>query len=616
MCAINGFNFNDRDLILKMNQVTSHRGPDSSGHFCSDDISLGHNRLSIIDLSDEAGQPMHSFDGKEVIVFNGEIYNFQELKKELQGYPFKTKSDTEVILAAYKKWGRECVKKLDGIFAFAIWDREKKEIFLARDHLGVKPLYYFLSGGRFVFSSEIKAILQHNVPREIDKRALSSYFHLLYSLAPLTIYKNIFKVPPAHFTTFSIKSGDLKVEKYWDLNKIEIDKKISKNEAKKRLRILASGAVKKQMISDRPIGVFLSGGIDSTLVAALVKKHTSEKIKTFSVGFDVEDQNEKFNFDFNMARRVSKDFDTDHHELMIAAKDVLGVLEKVAWHMDEPISNHTQPMTYLLSKLAKEKVAVVLGGDGGDEIFGGYPRYRYNLMLDYYQKLPVFLRRAFLDKAVARYKHRDTLSQKLDTPSGVERYLLFMSQKDANINKIIRKDFLEDDWFLKKLKEDYGKTDFKTQNGQMMYSDLKNWLAEESLMRSDKTTMAFGLEERVPLLDKNLVEFGFSLPDSHKLGFIDYKKILKEAHRDYLPDYVINAPKRGWFTPAAKWLRTDLKDFAYEILSESYCPATKEFFDFKELEKALNDHISKKKYNLPLIWSVMSFQMWYKNFMC
>jgi len=476
----------------------------------------------------------------------------------------------------------------------------------------VKPLYYYFDGQRLIFSSEIKAILEHNIEKKIDARALSSYWHLLYPLAPLTIYQNIFKLPPAHFLIY--RAGRLSVERYWQPKPAE--KILDKAEIKKELKRLTAEAVKKQLISDRPLGVFLSGGIDSSAVAALARKFSDKKLKTFCVGFDVEEEKAKFNFDFEMARRVSQDLGTEHHEVMIGAKDVLGVLERVAWHLDEPLSNHTQSITYLLAEFVKKSgVAVVLGGDGGDEIFAGYPRYRLNWLLDRYQKIPEALRRAFLDQAVSAWNKKGNLSAKLATAPGIERYLLFLSQKDKQLARVIKPRYFEDNWYRQKLAESYSAAGALSSGDLLMLMDLENWLPEESLMRTDKTTMAWGLEERVPLLDRSLVEFSLRIPEHYKFNFFDSKIIFKEALGELLPNYVVRAPKRGWFSPMAKWLRTDLKDFAFEVLSPAYCPDAAEFFDIAAARKILEDHIAKREYNLTLIWSLISFQLWYKNFL-
>jgi len=602
-----------------MSAILRHRGPDQTGFFVGDNFSLGHARLAIIDLSEQGRQPLYNEDRSLVIVFNGEIYNFKELRRQLEqnGHKFRSQTDTEVILHLFEDKGIECLSELDGIFAFAIYDLKKQELFLARDHLGIKPLYYYFDSvansgqTRFIFSSEIKAILEHDIKREIEPRALSNYFHLSYSLAPLTIYKNIFKLPPAHYLIY--KNGKIEVKRYW---RPDIFQKVkNRAEIKEELLKLTEAAVRKQMISDRPLGVFLSGGVDSTAVASFARNFADEKLKTFSVGFDVEEEKDKYNLDFEMARRVSRDFETEHHELMIGAKDVLACLPKVAWHQDEPIMDHTQSITYLLSQFTKEKVAVVLGGDGGDEIFAGYPRYRYNLLLDWYQKIPLNLRVLLVNRILNQLKKGRNLGQKLSVQEPVERYLLFMAQKDERLRRVIKEDYLRNQWYREELERRYIDYDQADSTDLFMLMDLENWLPEESLMRTDKTTMAFGLEERVPLLDRTLVEFSLKIPSNQKIDFFDTKKIFKEALQGQLPDYVVRAPKRGWFSPMAKWLRTDLKDFAYDVLSADFCPETKEFFNFVALRKILDDHISKKEYNLTLIWSIISFQLWYKNFM-
>lgn len=615
MCGINGFSFNNENLIRSMNNIIKHRGPDQDSIFLDDNFSLGHVRLSIIDLSENGRQPMFNEEHSLALVFNGEIYNFLELRKQLEikGHRFISKTDSEVILHLYEEKGADCLDSLDGIFSFAIYNVKEKSVFMARDHFGVKPLYYYWDGNKLIFSSEIKAILCHEINKEIDKEAFSSYFHLLFSLAPKTIFKNIFKLQPAHYLFF--KRGRLEVKSYWRSNLDQV-KIIDKAEIKTTINRLTSEAVKKQLVSDRPLGVFLSGGIDSTIITALAKKFTAGQLKTFCVGFETSEEYDKFNVDLLTARRVSKDLGTDHHELMISGKSVLAELEKVAWHMDEPISNHTQVITYLLAKYSKSKVDVVLGGDGGDELFAGYPRYKYNLLLDWYQKIPVSLRRLFVNKIISSLKpDKKYVSEKLEVGVGVGRYLNFLSQKTEELSRILKTDYINDVGYINILEQKYPAAKNYDSNDLLMLMDLENWLPEESLMRSDKTTMAFGLEERVPLLDKNLIEYSLRLPRSYKLNPFDSKIIFKQAMSEYLPDYVLNAPKRGWFSPMAKWLRTDLKDFAYDVLSPGYCAGTSDIFDFDALRKILTNHISKKEYNLTLIWSAVSFQLWYKNFM-
>lgn len=605
MCSINGFNFKDERLILRMDQSTCHRGPDGSGIFLDEGISLGHDRLSIIDLSDQAGQPMTN--GRFAIVFNGEIYNFKELKNELEGsYLFKTGSDTEVILAGYQKWGNDCVKKFNGIFAFAIWDKEEKELFLARDPLGVKPLYYSHDGDRFIFSSEIKAILEHDIPRKLNREAFNHYLRVLYVPEPLTMFEGVYKFPPASFGVF--RNGKLDIQRYWDSAHGEYLKG-SKKEIAEDLRGQVQQAVERQLVSDRPLGIYLSGGIDSTVVLDSVRKVRGE-IDTFSVGFELsgEEESEKFNADFDLARRTALHYGARHHEVLVSSKDVANFFEKIVWHLDEPISNPTAVAMMKLSEFAKQKVDVVLGGDGGDELFGGYERYRLSLLASYYQRIPSALRGVL--NAKERFK-------KLNTPPGIERFALFMFQKDGILKRVINerilgiqisKDFFNDNYLL-------ARPSGQSFEELFMETDRKSWLVDYALMLSDKMTMAYGLEQRVPLLDKELVEFAAKIPLRYKVSPFNTKIILKEAFKGEIPDFLFGQPKRGWFSPGAKWLRHHgVYRMAEEILSEGYHKETASLFNWSEVKKVLQDHRDKKEYNVTIIWALLTFQVWAKKF--
>ncbi|MEK7083816.1 MAG: asparagine synthase (glutamine-hydrolyzing), partial [Patescibacteria group bacterium] len=325
MCGINGFNFRDERLIREMDDATKHRGPDDEGVFLSNHWSLGHNRLSIIDLSAAGHQPMVSRDKKFVITYNGELYNYLEMKKELEekGCVFKSKTDTEVILYAYQEWGADCLTRFNGMFAFAILNTETEELFLARDHIGIKPLYYYHKGSRFVFSSEVKAILKHGLDAPLNYEALNIYFRLLYVPSPLTMWKNIFKLPPAHYALVS-KEGSVKLARYWEFKNGPLLR--DKESIKKNISELLHDSVKRQLMSDRPVGVFLSGGIDSTIITGIMST-LSEHVNTFSVGFETTEQAEKYNSDFLVARRTAKHFNTKHHEYVISAQDVVNNLE-------------------------------------------------------------------------------------------------------------------------------------------------------------------------------------------------------------------------------------------------------------------------------------------------
>lgn len=614
MCSINGFNFKDEGLVKKMVQVTKHRGPDQEGFYCGEDVSLGQARLSIIDLSEKGRQPIWNEDKSICVLCNGEIYNFKELRKELQakGHRFFSHSASEVILHLYEEKGEKCVEGLNGIFAFVIFDKNKDKLFLARDRVGVKPLYYYFDGKRFIFSSEIKAILCHSVPKEIDQDALFHYFRLFFVPSPLTLFKGIQKLPPAHYLIY--ENGRIIIKKYWELE--DLPELKSKEEAIKGIRFLLKDSIKRQLVSDRPVGIFLSGGIDSTSVLGIASEFISGQVKTYSVGFDIDIERDKYNKDFQFARQTSKHYNTSHHELLISDVDARDNIEKVIWHMEEPVPNPTQIATFLLAKEAKKQVAVVLGGDGGDEIFGGYPRYYYSQLIDRFQLLPSFFRKNILPYSLLEliFKKKD-LREKLNTPSGVSRYLLHMGQKAEILSRVLNKNF-EGELTKDFLKKHYPEDKFKDLSKYLMYLDISTWLPDESLIRSDKMTMAFGLEERVPILDHRLIEFAFRIPTKYKVrGKKNNKWIFQEAMKEYLPSHVLGQEKRGWFSPAAKWLRMGLKDFAYEVLSPNYCPETQQYFNFPQIKEILNDHISGKKYNLDIIWSLLTFQIWYKSFL-
>ena len=594
-----------------MNQITKHRGPDDAGVFLSDDISLGHNRLSIIDLSERANQPMSSFDGKQVIVFNGEIYNFKELKRELKDYPFRTESDTEVIFAAYKKWGSDCVKKFNGIFAFAIWDKEKKELFLARDHIGVKPLYYFwdpsTGSGRakFIFSSEIKGILVHDILQEIDLKALNLYFSLSYVPQPLTIFKNIKKLPPACW--LKLRNGQIEIKKYWEIK----DRKdfSSEEEAIGEIRRGLEDSIKSQIISDRPVGVFLSGGVDSNIVLGLIRKFAPTITKTYTTGFEIGIQQDKFNADFELARKTAARYGTEHHELMIGPRDISENLEKIAWHLDEPNGNHTAPAIFLLSQLAQKDVAVVLGGDGGDELFGGYPRYIYSRLISGYQKLPRFSRRGFelLLKFFGKEKYQEKLAK-----TGAARITAFMSLRDELLLTILKPQIFKlspaEEYFaelLSRYPEEIIRSDFEK---VFMDIDRSTWLVDDSLARTDRMSMAHGLEYRVPILDRRLVEISQKIPTSWKIKGRQGKVIFRKAFKDYILPHLENKPKMGWFTPMAKWLRKEpLKSKAMDILDS----LPDEYFQKSGIRKIFNDHLNGKVYNLNILWYLISFGVWF-----
>jgi asparagine synthase (glutamine-hydrolysing) len=605
MCGINGFNFEDETLISRMNLTNKHRGPDGSAVYVKEGISFGHNRLSILDLSTAADQPMESADGRYIIVFNGEIYNFRELKKELITYKFKTSGDTEVILAAYIEYGLDCFEKLNGIFSLAIYDKEKKELIVARDPLGVKPFFYHFSGGRFLFSSEIKSLLEYSdLKRKLDIESLNLYLRFLYVPGPRTMLADVKKLEPGYLGI--IRSGQLTLKKYkyWSKVKKLDDTADIYLQTKNKIE----EAVVRQMVSDRPLGVYLSGGLDSSILLNCVsKKHKA--IDTFSVGFDLPDPNDKerFNADFNLARKTAEFYGAKHHEILLSAEEVSDNFEKVIWYMDEPIGNATAWPLFALSHFAKKEVDVVFGGNGGDELFGGYERYRLSWLAKYYQKVPAFLR-SILNRLSTKFA-------KLNIAEWSSRWLQLMAQKDKEVAPLVSARFYQSDLPRSWLNNYYSKPDEQNNVDWFMELDQQTWLNDFALALDDRMSMANGIEGRVPLLDLELVDWSRRLPLSSKIGLFGTKLILKKAFRGELPGYLFSQPKRGFFSPGAKWLRNEkFKKKSKEILNPDYYPPIKELFNWGEIDKYLVDHENSKVYHFNLLWSLMIFIVWANRF--
>lgn len=620
MCGINGFNFADAQLIQQMNRIVKHRGPDDDGVFVDDGVSLGNVRLAVLDLSPLGHQPMFSRDDRYVLVYNGEIYNFQEIRRtmEVRGHVFQSQSDSEVILAAYQEYGADCLQKFNGMFAFAIWDRRERALFLARDRVGVKPLYYYYDNHqRFIFSSEIKAILQHAVPRTLDRQAFNIYWRMLYVPAPLTMFKEIKKLAPGSYLV--VKDGAVSVAEYWQPD--NFSDLTDRAEAESAIRTLLKDSVRLRLISDRPVGIFLSGGIDSTIITGLVSERAKSTVKTFSVAYDVAP--EKFNADAALARRTAAHYHTDHHEFLVTGKDAAQYIEPVIYHLDEPVANATQIATYLLSKYSREQVVVALGGDGGDELFGGYERYRLSRFITRYQRLPAFLRARVGEPLLSMVKEKRPSLAKLNLPAGVSRYLAFMAQKEAEVSRVLRPE-ANDPLVTEKFYRDHYFTSLKgagltagpsDPEKQLMLADVRSWLVDESLMRTDKMTMAWGLEQRVPILDYRLVELSLRIPTRWKIKGGQGKHILRAAMKDYLPPHVLSEPKRGWFSPTSAWFRGELKSLTYEVLSPSYNEGLGELFDFDSIRTMLTDHIELRAYHMNLLWAMVTFQIWWRKFM-
>lgn len=605
MCGIAGFNWDDNNKIRSMTESIRHRGPDAQGFFTDSDISLGHARLSVIDLSDSANQPMISSDGRFTIVFNGEIYNYQEIKDQLSTYQFRTKSDTEVILAGFSMWGEDIVKKLNGMFAFAIWDRLEEKLFLARDRSGIKPLFYYWDGELFIFGSEIKAILDHeSVPRILDQDAFNHYLRLMYVPSPHTLISGIKKMDPGSIITLHKKNMQID---YFVSDFSEDIKKISYQEAKQKVFDKTIDSVKRQLVADVPVGVYLSGGVDSSVILYCMTKFKKD-IKTFSVGFDLgsPELSEKFNKDIDLAGITAKYFGVEHNKIMLSVDDALSAFNNMIAHSDDLIANPTALALYHLSSEAKKSVTVVLSGNGGDELFGGYERYRRALMICYYNKLPLWMRR--LASVHSFFK-------KVNIEKDIDIYEQFMFEKDSKLSPLISSVFFKTAQNTKNfLVEKY----FNHASGgileRIIKVDQKAWLSGHALQLSDSMSMHAGLEERVPLLDNDLLEIADQIPLNFKVTLFSTKKIFKDAFRSKLPPILFKQPKRGFFSPGAKWLRHPMfLAMVREVLSENYYKETAPLFNWKNVKSMLEDHVAGKTYNLTSLWALLVFQSWAKK---
>lgn len=606
MCGINGISESSHDLIIEMTKATAHRGPDATGIYTADGISLGHNRLSVIDLSDLANQPMHSPDKRFSLVFNGEIYNYRELRAELQlHWDFKTQSDTEVLLAGYAYWGREVLTKLKGIFVFAIFDAKDNSILLVRDQMGVKPLYYSIKNNVLYFSSELGGIINATGYRKLSQESFALYLSLNYVPSPHTLVEGISKLEPAHLLYFKDKKSH--VERYW--NPV---KPTTTYASKTELYSVIGSGVKRQLVSDRPLGVFLSGGLDSSIVL----HHAAQEIphvRTFSVDFEMvsgaESEASKFNSDAELALKTAKVYGADHTTFTLTLEDVRESLDSALLSLDEPIANATSVSQYLLSKWVREKgVVVALGGDGGDELFGGYTRHRIALGAAYFQLLPLLVQ-----KSIGMLYPQ---GKKLGVPFGTPFHMQVLALKSGKYKDLFSIPNIEQsvkDFFDKKYQEDtfqgLGSID------QFMRVDRETWLCDESLSRTDRTSMAFGVEARVPLLDIDVVNFADSITGQHKFKPWSNKKILRDAYKAHLPEYLFKQPKRGWLSPGAKWLRDPvIRAYAEDVLSVGYYNGLNSLYNWELVKKQLSDHIEHKGYHLYPLWNILQLQVWARKY--
>ncbi|RMD59845.1 asparagine synthase (glutamine-hydrolyzing), partial [Candidatus Parcubacteria bacterium] len=488
--------------------------------------------------------------------------------------------------------------------------------FLARDHFGVKPLFYYYDGKRLIFASEIKAILKHQIKRELNWRQINLFFHLLYSKGPETVWQKIYKLPPGHYLRWRRGIG-LEIKKYWQLNS-SAPRFGNIEEIQENIRELLRSSVARQLVADVPVGVFLSGGIDSTAILGLMAERTRAPIKTFSVGFKVDQRNfEKFNQDAILARLTAGRYNAEHYEVMLGPEEVIQHFEKVVWHMDDLVYSPTQVANFVLAKLARRYVKVVLGGDGGDELFGGYRRYYYYWWYQHLRIIPSWLRGSAAVRRLFEFWGQDKAVNRLNLEPQ-ELHWSFMSQKDRLLNQVLRPDlqkftlnakqyFYQDGLFNQPLEGDFV--------NKMMIFDLKTWLPDFSLARTDKMGMAVGLEERVPFLDKHLADFAMQIPSRFKIGNASGgKKVLRQALRGYLPPEIYKKDKSGWITPTAKWIRGGLKDYIQEVLSDSFSQEDGNLIDWQQARRLFTQHLAGRVYAPHIIWSLVTFRVWYKMF--
>lgn len=630
MCGFAGYlSFNKqlygKDVLQSMGDVIIHRGPDDYGIevFSEENYQLGFSfrRLSIIELSELGHQPMFSDKRDICIVFNGEIYNYKEIKTELEkdGFSFKSNSDTEVIINSYIKWGISAVEKFIGMFSIAIFDKSKEKLFLVRDRAGVKPLYWYWKNNVLLFGSELKSFHQHPAfEKEINKSALAEYFMYGYINAPNSIFNYTYKLKPGHYLEFSINKKELYIHSYWDIenfaNKPTLN--ISYDDALIETEKLLQSACNYRMIADVPVGIFLSGGYDSSAVAALIQSQSTQKVKTFTIGFKDEKYNEA-----NHAKKVADYIGTEHHQFICTENEAQEIIPHLSFFYDEPFGDSSAIPTYLVSKIARKTVTVALSADGGDEQFAGYPRYIK--ALNYYNKLskiPIFAKHFLAsisgvlpaESNILKFDQKNKLIDILKSKNYIWNYAL--TSHALTFQQV--KSLIKGEIHL--LNNSYNQhnftsnTDFLT---QILVTDYKTYLTDDILTKVDRATMAVSLEGREPLLDHRIAEWTMQLPSNYKFSNGNSKRILKDIVHKYIPKEIMQRPKMGFGIPIHTWLQTDLKDLLLEVLNIDKI-RKQNILDADKVDKALNAFLNNEKnVDFQRIWFLFMFQMWYDKWM-
>ncbi len=588
----------------------THRGPDDYGVYTGEGIGLGHRRLSIIDLN-SGHQPMHNEDKTLWIVFNGEIYNYQELRKGLvqKGHLFYTQSDTEVILHLYEEYGAACLHKLRGMFAFALWDTKQEELFLARDRLGIKPLYYVQTQGNFLFASEIKSLLQYPgfVP-QADELALDRYLSFRFVPGPQTMFQGVKKLSPGHMLHY--KRNSVQVEEYWDIS-FKPDYSLSVKDLSQALREKLQESIKLRLMSEVPLGAYLSGGLDSSFIVGLMSQLAEKPVETFSVGFGEEKYNE-----LKYAQLIADHFQSKHH-VLYAESDSSDLLDKIIWHLDEPLADAAAIPTYLMAQLTKQYVTVVLSGEGADELLAGYPKYKVlSLAYGISPILPAAgwnQLAALFSSRIDLYRLFSSLGAGKDRAGAYMKLVAVFSEQEKNhlyTDKFKKR--LSRQEPLEKLIQPYFNSD-EDALSQLLHLDVKTWLPDDLLLKNDKMTMAHAVEARVPYLDHELVELMASIPSKYKLTLLREKYILRKSMQGIIPEAVRRRKKMGFTVPLGSWFAGKLKDKVDEVLNREMVEAQGYFnWDYVEhiLSQDLNNHYYRRQF-----WALFTFCLWHKIFL-
>src|SRR5438067_37077 len=602
-----------RDLIAQMTDFIGHRGPDESGIYLDGSVGLGSTRLSIIDLGN-GHQPMSNVTGDIWIVFNGEIWNYKSLRKEFleKGHQFRTNSDTETIIHAYEEYGVDCVARLHGMFGFAIWDAPRKRLFLARDRAGKKPLYYTSVNGDFLFASEIKSLLYDpRVKREVDVQALADFLSVRYVPAPATLFANIYKVLPGHWLLY--EDGRVREKCYWDYTFAPTEHRPIA-EYIQGIRQHVHQAVEERMIADVPVGALLSGGVDSSIVTGTMSQLTNQPINTFAVGFDVPGFSE-----LPYARLVAEHFGTEHHELVVKCSDLPAYWPLLTWHRDEPVSEPSDLGVYLVSQLARRHVKVVLSGEGGDELFAGYPKYVVDWLARYYHILPATIRdkvlMPLLDHLPYSMRKLKTAARTLSQPAP-QRWMAwfgtFNGQLKENILSQSTRASIDSDasrifrrWLEKNPQRD--------NLSSMLYLDTKIWLPDNLLMKGDKMTMAASLEARMPLLDYKLTEYAASIPSNIKIKPFQAKYLLKRAFSDFLPEPILTRKKMGFNMPTGTWFREGQRNLITRLLLSERA-RSRGYLNDNFVASMLHDHLEGTTNYQAQLFLLASLELWFRVF--